>query len=185
MSYVGLKRPYATKKASKRKVVRKRPKRRRTSRPTAKALDRALRQLKRSVSVTVSSADSVLAAAEAIVSLAAARTKEQLLQSLLDDNILAALHGLPRRDEETSSVLRMHSRWLRDHFNVEPIYEHGEQLEVPAERLAAFDLIGRGPEETRGICSITIVAAGWKQGNKVLRKPVASITEGTLSRSFT
>lgn len=166
-------------KATRKAISRQRP--RPSPSKSAKALDLALKQLKRAVGVTVSRADSVLESTEAIANLSGARTKSQLLRSLLDDEVLSTLYGLSQ-NEDTSSALRMHSRWLREHFAVEPIYEQGQELEVPEGRLAAFDLIDGTGQTPRGICAIKILAVGWKQGNKVLRKPVASIIDGAADQ---
>lgn len=166
-------------KAAKKSTARKRP---RASRSTsAKALDLALRQLKRALSVTVSRADSVLASTEAIAQLAATRTKAQLVSSLLDDEVLTTLYDVAQSDDNVSA-LRLYSRWLREHLSLEPLYERGQVLDVPKGRLSAFDLVDGGGHSSSGICSVRIVAAGWKQGNRVLRKPSATITSSTESR---
>ncbi len=165
-----------------RKATRKAPgrKRPRASRSrSAKALDIALKQLKRAVSVTASRADSVLASTEAIAQLAATRTKAQLVSSLLDDEVLTTLFGLAQSDDNVLA-LRLYARWLREHFSLEPIYEQGQVLDVPKGRLSAFDLIDESGQSPSGICSVRIVAAGWKQGSKVLRKPVASIIDAPV-----
>jgi hypothetical protein len=150
--------------------TRKRPRSRRSR--SAKALELAMKKLKRAVSVTVSSADSVLASSEAIVQQAAARTKARLVSSLLDNEVLTTLYALPQSDG-TLLALRLYSRWLYEHLALEPIYEEGEVLEVPEARLSAFNLIDGAGRDASGICAIRIVAAGWKQDGKVLRKPVA------------
>ncbi len=168
---------------SKRRVRRKAtntPPARRRPRPRAKgakALDVALKRLKRAVSVTVSRADSVLASTEAISQLAATRTKSQLLSSLLEDEVLTALFSLSQT-EDTSKALRLYSGWLRRHFALEPIYEQGEILEVPRGRLSTFDILDGTDRGSSDIYAIRIVSGGWKQGSQVLRKPVATITEG-------
>jgi hypothetical protein len=170
----------ARRKVTRKATPRKRPRASRSR--SAKELDRALKQLKRAVSVTVSRADSVLASTDAIAQLAATRTKAQLVSSLLDDEVLTALYGLSKSDDNVSA-LRLCSRWLREHLSLEPVYEPGQVLDVPKGRLSAFDLIDGGDHSPSGICSVRIVAAGWKQGNKVLRKPVA--TTNGLSGSST
>ena len=156
-------------KAAGRATARKR--RRSPRSRSAKALELALKKLKRAVSVTVSRADSVLASSEAIVQQAATRTKAQLVSSLLDDEVLTTLYALPQ-SEGTVSALRLYSRWLYEHLALEPVYEEGQLLEVPEARLSAFNLIDGTGRKAGGICAIRIVAAGWKQAGKVLRKPV-------------
>ena len=169
-------------KATRKAVARKRPRASRSR--NAKALDFALTQLQRAVSVTVSRADGVLASTEAIAHLAATRTKAQLVSSLLDDEVLSTLFALAHNDDN-ASALRLYSRWLREHFSLEPVYEKGQVLDVPKERLSAFDLIDGSGQSPSGICSVRIVAAGWKQGSKVLRKPVASIIAGATGKCRT
>jgi hypothetical protein len=142
----------------------------------ASSLDRTLKQLKRAVNVTLSKADAVLASAEAIANLAVTRTKAQLVSALLEDEVLTALYSLPQGNE-TVSALRLYSRWLREHLALEAIYEQGQLLDVPEGRLRAFDLVDGSCPPTTGVCTIQIVTSGWKQGSKVLRKPVVSFTE--------
>ncbi len=165
-------------KATKQVKVRKRS---RAVRPrTARALDLALKRMKRAVSVAVSSGDAVVRSAEAIAQTAATRTKAQLLTSLLDDEVLTTLYGLPDSEgmADIESALRLHSAWLREHFELEPLYERGQVLEIPAERLAAFDVPDAKGQSPKAICALRIVASGWKQGSKVVRKPVATVHIG-------
>lgn len=167
------------KKARTKASARKRPRASRSR--SAKELDLALKQLKRAVSVTVTRADSVLASTEAIAQLAATRTKAQLVSSLLDDEVLTTLYGLAQSDDNVAA-LRLCSQWLREHFSLEPVYEQGQVLDIPKERLSAFDLIDESGHSQSAICSVRILAAGWKQAGKVLRKPVAATIDGTRSR---
>lgn len=154
------------------KVARKRPRPSRSK--SAKALDIAVKQLRRAISVTVARADSVLASSEAIAQLSAMRTKAELVSSLLADEVLTSLYGLAKSDDKVAT-LRLFSQWLRDHLSLEPVYEEGQVLEIPKERLSSFDLVdGSAVPKASSICSIRIVAAGWKQAGKVLRKPIAT-----------
>ena len=73
-----------------------------------------------------------------------------------------------------ASALRIHARWLQEQFGLEAVYEPGQELEIPAARLKAFDLTGQEADQSDGICRIKIVAPGWKREGRVLRKPVAS-----------
>lgn len=141
---------------------------------SARGLEAALTRLRRAVAVTVSRADAVLASSDAIAALSADRAKEMLIRSLLDDGVLAALYSLSPSDA-TSTALRMHARWLRERLGLEPLYEQGQVLEIPAARLSAFDLVDGAGAHLSDICRISILAAGWKQGERVLRKPVASV----------
>ena len=141
---------------------------------SAKALDIAVKQLRRAVSVTVAKADSVLASSEAITQLAASRTKAELVASLLDNEVLTSLYGLAKSDDNVAT-LRLLSQWLREHLSLDSVYELGQVLEIPKERLSAFDLVdGSAIPSASAICSVRIVAAGWKQAGKVLRKPIAA-----------
>ena len=163
-------------------IARKRPRLPRSR--SANALDHALRQLKQAVGITVSRADSVLGATEAIVQLATRRTKAHLVSSLLEDEVLTALYGLPQ-SESAVLALRLYSRWLKEHLGLESIYEQGQILEVPGGRLSAFDLVDGAGRNPRGIVAIRIVAAGWKQDGKLVRKPLASLAEGPVGEKVT
>jgi hypothetical protein len=150
----------------------------------AKALDLAVQQLNQAVNVTTSKADAVLAASEAIVQLAAARAKSELVSALLEHEVLTALYGIPESDG-AKSALRLLSRWLREQLQLEPIYERGQILEIPESRLSTFELIDNSGHSTGDILAVRIVSGGWKHGNKVLRKPVASLSDGTMAETIT
>jgi hypothetical protein len=161
-----------TRKRVATKALRKRPRPSRSK--SARALDVAVKQLRRAISVTVARADSVLASSEAIAQLSATRTKADLVSSLLADEVLTSLYGLAKSDDNVATM-RLLSQWLRDHLSLEPVYEQGQVLEIPQERLSAFDLVdGSAIPSASAICSVRIVAAGWKQAGKVLRKPMAA-----------
>jgi hypothetical protein len=144
------------------------------ARVSVTAVESALKRLRKSVASTISGASAVVNAGDAIATLAADRTKAALIDSLLDEGVLAALYELPTSDA-TSAALRIHARWLQRHFNLEPICDAGQTLEVPAARLAAFDLIGPVAESSASLCKLQVRAIGWKRAGSVLRKPVASV----------
>jgi len=116
----------------------------------------------------------VVNAGDAIATLAADRTTAALIDSLFDEGVLAALYELPTSDA-TAAALRIHARWLQRHFNLEPICDAGQTLQVPAARLAAFDLIGPAPEPPTSLCTLHVRAIGWRRAGSILRKPVASV----------
>ena len=124
--------------------------------------------------MTVSNADAVLKSSDAIAAVSVERTKESMVRSLLEHEVLAALYSCPAGD--VASALRIHARWLQEQFGLEPVYEPGQELEIPAARLKAFNVTRSEAGETDGICRITIVAPGWKREGRVLRKPLASLS---------
>jgi|SRR5947208_5060918 len=142
--------------------------------PGALALEGAMRQLKRAVAGTVSRADAVLQSSDAIAQLAVARTKHAVVQSLIDDGLLTALHNLTPGDE-TAPVQRMHTRWLREHFDLEPKYEPGALVEIPRSKLSSFELTAGSEIPTTDICALQIKASGWTCGKRQLCKPRASV----------
>lgn len=149
--------------------------------PGASALERAMRQLKGAVATTVSRADTVLQSSDAIAQLAVARTNQVLIQSLIDDGLLTALHNLTRGDD-TAPVLRMHAQWLQKHFDLEPNYEPGARVEIPTSKLSSFDLTEGSEIPPTGICALHIKASGWTRGEHQLCKPVASILPLPIAR---
>ena len=154
--------------------MKKRVSRKRRSRaPGAIRLEGAVTRLRRSVAMTVSNADAVLKSSDAIAAVSVERTKQSIVRSLLEHEVLAALYGLPAGD--VTSALRIHARWLQEQFGLEPVYEPGRELEIPAARLEGFDFTGSETGQASGVCVIKIVAAGWKRNGRVLRKPVATL----------
>jgi hypothetical protein len=153
----------------------RRPRRSRATRSIpGKALEQAIASLRRDIAVTVSSANAVREAADAIATLSAERTKELMIRSLFDDQVLGLLYSLPATDS-TSTALQVHARWLRNQLALEPMYEPGQVLEMPAALLPAFDLMEGVTAPSTGLCTLHVVASGWKRHDQVLRKPVVFI----------
>jgi hypothetical protein len=140
----------------------------------AKVLDQAVTALRKDVAVTVSSANAVREAADAIAAVSSERTKDLMIRSLLDDEVLGLLYSLPATDA-TSTALRVHARWLRNQLALEPVFEPGQVLQVPAARLPAFHLMKGVTAPATGRCTIHVVASGWKRNDRVLRKPVVFV----------
>lgn len=140
----------------------------------AKVLEQAVTSLRQNVAVTVSSANAVREAADAIAAVSAERTKELMIRSLIDDEVLGLLYSLPSTDA-TSTALRVHARWLRSQLALEPVFEPGQVLEVPAAKLPAFHLMKGVTAPSTGRCTLHVVASGWKRNDRVLRKPVVFV----------
>jgi hypothetical protein len=139
-----------------------------------KVLEQAVTALRRDVAVTVSSANAVRAAADAIATVSTERSKELMIRALLDDEVLGLLYSLPAT-QATSTALQVHSRWLRNHLALEPVYEPGQVLDVRAAELPAFDLMKGVTAPSTGRCTIHVVASGWKRNDRLLRKPVVFV----------
>ena len=62
--------------------------------------------------------------------------------------------------------------WVQRRFGVQAHLRAGDELEVPAQRLSAYDVEGAPPAGS-GLVRLRVLAPGWKRGGRVLVKPHA------------
>ena len=157
-----------------RPVSRSRAKRRGTPRQ----LERTLRLLRSSVETTISRAEAVLSASDAIAAGAVNDHRDQLVRSLTADGILGALDRAMGDSSDGSSVHQFREvlvSWLRRELDIDPVYAPGEIMEVPRSALADMIVEDDGIKEDRSLLKVRVLQAGWASRGQQLVKPVVEI----------
>lgn len=131
-------------------------------------------QLRAAVATAASRADAVLESSDAIAQLAITRAKTRMVKALLEDDVLSSLYLLSSEPGHAAVALGAHTRWLKEHLGIEPLYEPGHVTNVHEGKLTAFHMRNPAEKSAGPLHRIAIVASGWKQGTKVLRPPVAN-----------
>jgi len=62
-------------------------------------------------------------------------------------------------------------QWLEERFGLAPFGRVGEELEMPASKLANYSYEFDSPEDPKALVRVQVVAPGWKQGNKLVIRP--------------
>ena len=153
--------------------------------PARKAVERARRDLDPASRTLAERAAALARVADEIAAAATEAERERLAAEMVADRLPRDL--LELRDALAAApagslgpaveVLRrlpdMALGWIQRHLEVVPSLRAGDELQVPAERLASFDI--EGPLPTAGLVSIRILSPGWKRGARVLARPRAHL----------
>jgi hypothetical protein len=149
-------------------------------RPVARArrdLDRATEAVRAAAAALTHVADQI--GAEALegerARLAADLASEQILRDVfkLQRAFTAAPEGsLPPDVEVLRKLPDALLAWARERLGVAPHLAVGQELEVPADRLAGFILDGTLPPRG-GLVRVRVISPGWKRGPRILVPPRA------------
>jgi hypothetical protein len=149
-------------------------------RPVARArrdLDRATEAVRAAAAALTHVADQI--GAEALEGergrLAAELASEQILRDVfkLQRAFTAAAEGsLPPDVEVLRKLPDAILAWARERFGIAPHLAVGQELEVPADRLAGFILDGTLPPRG-GLVRVRVISPGWKRGPRILVPPRA------------
>jgi hypothetical protein len=161
--------------------------RRATRRPATgrarKVVERARRDLDGATRTLAERAAALARVADEIAAAATEAERDRLAAEIVADRIPRDLLELrealasapPGSLAPALEVMRklpdMALGWLQRHLELVPSHRPGDQLQVPAERLASFDV--DGPLPAAGLVSIRILSPGWKRGARVLARPRA------------
>jgi hypothetical protein len=174
------------KKARVRRVPRPRPKRavkqvnarserHKLNTLSRRQLERAVKAMHASVAMTITHAEVLLKASEAIGESAVAWHKRHLVDSLAGTGILGALD----RAMSTSSELREEANfrelfvdWIRLELGVESLYEPGESVELPRRALSELTVDGEVDGGFPDLLQVRVLQSGWSINGKALIKPV-------------
>lgn len=140
-------------------------------------LDRATEAVRAAAAALTHVADQI--GAEALEGergrLAAELASEQILRDVfkLQRAFTAAPEGsLPPDVEVLRKLPDAILAWARERFGIAPHLAVGQELEVPADRLAGFILDGTLPPRG-GLVRVRVIAPGWKRGPRILVPPRA------------
>ena len=140
------------------------------------ALDRLA---KAQADLTASGLD-LLNVAHDIARAANATLKDELLQSLLQDNLLQDLEQL---QAAASATLPPHFQllpeavlnWFCRHLEISQHLQQGQEVEVPAERLNQYDLQGPPPDPAKALVKLEVLAPGWRHRGQTVVAPRVTI----------
>jgi len=123
----------------------------------------------------------LLNVAHAIGRNAVATFKQELVDSLVQDNLLQDLEQL-RTALATGSKSADHQllpeailNWLCRHLDLRQHLQPGQGLEVPTDRLSQYDLQGPPPDAAKSLVKLQVVAPGWKHQGQVVIRPRVTV----------
>jgi hypothetical protein len=149
------------------------------------AVERARRDLARATDAVASRAAALVRVADRIRDAAVEAERQSLASELASDRLLrdvlelrealaAAPAGtLPPALEVLRKLPDGLLDWVQRRFGVQAHLRAGDELEVPAQRLSAYDVEGAPPPGS-GLVRLRVLAPGWKRGGRVLVKPHAT-----------
>jgi hypothetical protein len=149
--------------------------------PDARQVQDVLDRLARAQAELAARAIDLLNVAHAIRHNAVATFKQELITSLVQDNLLHDLEQLRTALAATplSADLRLLPEatlnWLCRHLDLSQHLQTGQELEVPAERLSQYDLQGAPPAPEQPLAKLRVLAPGWKHQGHLLISPRMTI----------
>ena len=158
-----------TRRKTNRRRTRSRP-------PTARRLAHCIGQLQSSVRTTITRADAVLAASTEIGDAARSAYRTELVTSLGDEGILAAIDRVITEstpaDQAVGRFRDVLLGWLRRQFDLEPVYEPGQLMSVPRQALERLSVEGAVPDlPSTSLVKIRVIQSGWRVGPRHFLKP--------------
>lgn len=140
----------------------------------------ALDKLAKAQADLMASGLDLLNVAHDIARAANATLKDELLQSLFQDNLLQDLEHLRAAASATlppdlqllpEAVLN----WFCRHLEISQHLQQGQELEVPAERLSQYDLQGPPPDPAKALVKLEVLAPGWRHRGQTVIAPRVTI----------
>jgi hypothetical protein len=145
--------------------------------PDARQVQDVLDQLTRAQAELTARGIDLLNVAHAIGRTAVATFKQELVNSLVQDNLLRDLEQLRTTLAATplTADLRLLPEamlnWLCRHLDLSQHLQPGQELEVPAERLSQYDLEGPPPDAAKSLVKLQVLAPGWKHQGQIVIPP--------------
>ena len=145
--------------------------------PDARQIQDVLDQLARAQAELTARGIDLLNVAHAIGRNAIATFKQELVNSLVQDNLL---HDLEQLRTALAAVLLSPDlrllpeatlNWLCRHLDLSQHLQPGQELEVPTERLSQYDLQGAPPALEQPLVRLRVLTPGWKQQGRMLILP--------------
>ena len=145
--------------------------------PDARQVQDALDQLARAQAELTARGIDLLNVAHAIGRNAVATFKQELVNSLVQDNLLHDLEELRTALAATplSADLRLLPEatlnWLCRHLDLSQRLQPGQEFEVPAEQLSQYYLQGAPPSPEQPLVRLRVLTPGWKHQGHILISP--------------
>jgi hypothetical protein len=119
----------------------------------------------------------LLNVAHAIGRNAVTTFKQELVDSLVQDNLLQDLDQL--RTETAATPLPTNLKllpeatlnWLCRHLDLSQHLQPGQELEVSTAQLSQYDLPGPPPDSTKPLVNLQVAAPGWKYRGRTVIRP--------------
>jgi hypothetical protein len=149
-----------------------------TPAPDAHQVKEVLDNLARAQAELTATGIDLLNVAHVIGRNAVATFKQELVDSLVQDNLLQDLDqlrtelGAPASLPASLKLLpEAVLNWLCRHLELSPHLYPGQELEVPATQLTQYDLSGPPPDPAKPLVSLQVLAPGWKQRGQTIIRP--------------
>jgi hypothetical protein len=132
----------------------------------------------------------LLNVAHAIGRNAVATFKQELVNSLVQDNLLHDLEQLRTALAATplSADLRLLPEatlnWLCRHLDLSQHLQPGQAFEVPTAQLSQYDLPGPTPDSGKPLVNLQVVAPGWKHRGQTVIRPRVMLAAPPLPASL-
>ena len=177
------------KKKKKREKERKRVRKTRVA-PSERAIARARDAVTRAGQVLDERVAALAAVADGLEQAAVERFRALAVRDLRDDRLVRDLADLqaalarhagtlPDEIEPFRHLPQALMRFLEQRFQLKPHLETGRVMEVPSEKLDAYDVAGdRGDAPGGVLVKIRVVAPGWKRGAEVVVPPRVELIPG-------
>jgi hypothetical protein len=173
----------------KRKKQREKERKRRHARvaPSGRAITRARDAVTRASQALDERLAALQAVADGMDEAAVERFRSLAVKDLHDQRLLRdvadlqgafARHseGLPDELEAFRHLPEALLRWMQLRFGLKPHLEAGRMMEVPSEKLDAFEIAGDRGEAPDGVLvRLRVLAPGWKRGSEVVVPPRAEV----------
>ena len=173
-------RPSVRRRNPKRKLIsRKIAKPRAHATPTGEAqrVKEVFDHLARAQAELTATGIDLLNVAHAIGRNAVTTFKQELVDSLVQDNLLQDLDQL-RTDTAATPLpanlkilLEATLNWLCRHLELSQHLHPGQELEVPTAHLSQYDLPGPTPDSAQPLVNLQVLAPGWKQHGQTVIRP--------------
>ena len=145
--------------------------------PDARRVQEVLDQLARAQAELTARGIDLLNVAHVIGRNAVVTFKQELVNSLVQDNLLHDLEQLRTALAPTSQSADLRLlpeatlNWLCRHLDLSQHLQPGQELEVPTDRLSQYDLEGPAPDAAKDLVELEVVAPGWKHQHKIIIPP--------------
>jgi hypothetical protein len=149
--------------------------------PDAQQIKSALDQLAKAQAELTASGIAVLNVAHALGRDAVAAFKDELVASLVQDDLLvdldqlrAAAPSIPL-PADLKLLPEASLNWLCHHFDICAHLSPGQEIEVPSSQLDRYDLQSPLPYDPKPLTKLRVIAPGWKRHNQSLIRPRAAM----------
>src|ERR1017187_2634670 len=154
--------------------------------PDARQVQDVLDQLARAQTELTAKGIDLLNVAHAIGRDAVATFKQELVNSLVQDNLLHDLEQLRTALAAMSLLADLRLlpeatlNWLCRHLDLSQHLQPGQEFEIPTAQLSQYDLPGHTPDSAKPLVNLQVMAPGWKHRGQTVIRPRVMIAAAPL-----